>query len=51
MHEPQHRLGHFSITTTEAYLKAGLLTDAEIHWALYGQSMIGDESTAAGGVA
>jgi integrase/recombinase XerD len=51
IHELKHRLGHSSITTTEAYLKAGLLTDAEVHWALYGRPMTGDESTAAGGAA
>jgi len=38
-------------STTEAYLKAGLLTDAQIHWALYGRPITGDESTAAGGAA
>ena len=39
IHELKHRLGHSSIT---------LLTDAEIHWALYGRPMTGDQSTAAG---
>jgi integrase len=47
IHELQHRLGHSSVTTTEAYLKARLLTDAEIQWALYGRPMSGEESTAA----
>ncbi len=37
IHVLQHRLGHSSITTTEWYLKSGLLTAEEINWALYGR--------------
>jgi integrase/recombinase XerD len=48
IHELKHRLGHSSITTTEAYLKAGLLTEAEIHWALYGRPMTGEPAAAEG---